>query len=969
MKKLKNKIKVSFLILTFLATQTAFITPKAVSAAPVYPVRGMVTINGVVADGATVTLTDNNNSASLTDTVGTSGASATSGNYLFDLAILSTAAVNGDSIDVSVAVSGVTGSTQFTYDSTAGSVSLPTIDLVSNTVVFGQVTLNGSPANGAAVTLTDTTNNASLTDTVGVNGNSGLPGWYSFDLSTLSPAGSDGDAVSIAATTTDGFTGSASFTYNSAGLYANMSIDIIAPVVTTDPATAITSNSATINGTIVSDGNSPIAFSGFYWGTSTVYTNMATVFDNTLPVNTGGGSSTGPFSFDLTGLLPNTTYHYQAIASNVNAAGTASGADQMFTTSSTVPTSTIPVITINTSSTLPGGVVGVAYSQNILATSTNPNDVLTWSISSGSLPAGLSMSTSTGLISGTPTTTATSTFSVTVTGSDVSSTPAVSSFTLVVTNPVVIVGLPVLTTNSATNITTSTVTLNGNLTSTGNLPITASGFNYGTTTAYGHVVTSTISGTSTGAFSSDLISLLANTGYHYRAYATNASGTATGIDQVFQTAIHSTTSTATTTIDKDFHGTTTIDIDHDVTDPKADFHELVVTSTTSTSATLVGGLDSWGDGVELMIPAGTKITGTTTWDGLIHLPRVSTSSLDAPAVSGFNDSVNDVINVSGNVPLSFDHPVKLMIPNQPAGRHAFYNDGSSHDIAACTGANNTLGNGQNECYFQDGTNMVIWTTHFTKFGTYTQAAINNGGGSSGNVTSGGGGGGVAFISQPYNSAISLVLMINGGAATTNNQNVTLTLDGGSDARSMAISNTADFTNAPQQTYYTTGSWVLTPGDGMKTVYAKFFNSYGSPSAVVSASIGLESGSPSTVVTPPSGQVLGTQIYKNGLLLRTPDGHIYYIVNGGKKLVINIADLKANYKGKRIVQINDDLSTFPDYKPYSNGVLLRGIDQRIYYIQNGQKLYIPTLEQLETYRGKKMYQVTDYVLSVYPDVSM
>ena len=63
-----------------------------------------------------------------------------------------------------------------------------------------------------------------------------------------------------------------------------------------------------------------------------------------------------------------------------------------------IPLTTLPVVS---TSSLPNGTVGVAYSQTLAVTGgTTP---YTWSISSGTLPAGLSLSSS-GIISGTPTT-------------------------------------------------------------------------------------------------------------------------------------------------------------------------------------------------------------------------------------------------------------------------------------------------------------------------------------------------------------------------------------------------------------------------------------------------------------------------------------------------------------------------------------------------------------------------------------
>jgi len=66
-----------------------------------------------------------------------------------------------------------------------------------------------------------------------------------------------------------------------------------------------------------------------------------------------------------------------------------------------------------TTTSLPNGAIGVAYSQTLQATGgTTP---YTWSIPSGSLPSGLSLTQSTGVISGTPTAIGTSNFTARVT--------------------------------------------------------------------------------------------------------------------------------------------------------------------------------------------------------------------------------------------------------------------------------------------------------------------------------------------------------------------------------------------------------------------------------------------------------------------------------------------------------------------------------------------------------------------------
>lgn len=65
-----------------------------------------------------------------------------------------------------------------------------------------------------------------------------------------------------------------------------------------------------------------------------------------------------------------------------------------------------------TTTSLAGGTVGTAYSATLQAT--GGATPYSWSLSSGSLPAGLSLSASSGVISGTPTTSGTSTFTVQV---------------------------------------------------------------------------------------------------------------------------------------------------------------------------------------------------------------------------------------------------------------------------------------------------------------------------------------------------------------------------------------------------------------------------------------------------------------------------------------------------------------------------------------------------------------------------
>ena len=73
-----------------------------------------------------------------------------------------------------------------------------------------------------------------------------------------------------------------------------------------------------------------------------------------------------------------------------------------------------------TTTSLPNGIVGTAYSTQLQGT-----NVASWSIASGSLPAGLSVSTS-GAITGTPTTAGTFSFTIQAAADTSSTSPTVS---------------------------------------------------------------------------------------------------------------------------------------------------------------------------------------------------------------------------------------------------------------------------------------------------------------------------------------------------------------------------------------------------------------------------------------------------------------------------------------------------------------------------------------------------------------
>jgi outer membrane protein assembly factor BamB/N-acetylneuraminic acid mutarotase len=95
-------------------------------------------------------------------------------------------------------------------------------------------------------------------------------------------------------------------------------------------------------------------------------------------------------------------------------------------------------------------------------------------------------------------------------------------------------GLPVVTTNPATNVSNSSATLNGSLDPHG--LTTSVHFQYGTTTNYGFTAAvQTQSGNTFRNVSANISGLTASTTYHFRIVATNSAGTTVGGDRTFIT--------------------------------------------------------------------------------------------------------------------------------------------------------------------------------------------------------------------------------------------------------------------------------------------------------------------------------------------------------------------------------------------------------------------------------------------------
>ena len=283
-------------------------------------------------------------------------------------------------------------------------------------------------------------------------------------------------------------------------------------------ATDIGETTATLNGTVNNDGGDAITERGFYWATD----SKPDSGDTKVSVN----GTTGKMTCILSKLEANTTYYYAAFATN--GIGTATDTVRSFTTlSQKAALVTNEATDIDeTAATLNGTVNndgGDAITERgfYWATHNNPSSDDTKVSVSGTTGSMNYVLSNLQAIT-------TYYYVAYATNSRGTSTGDVQSF-------ITLAKIPSLSTDAATDIDETTVTLNGEVSDDGGSAITERGFYWATHNNPNSDDTKvSVSGT-TGSMTHALSGLTASTTYYYVAYATNNRGTSMGDEQSFTT--------------------------------------------------------------------------------------------------------------------------------------------------------------------------------------------------------------------------------------------------------------------------------------------------------------------------------------------------------------------------------------------------------------------------------------------------
>ena len=300
----------------------------------------------------------------------------------------------------------------------------------------------------------------------------------------------------------------------SEGLSVRCLRDQATPTTTTTAATNITATNATLNGSISNPDNIPISLQGFEWKRSTdsEYTAVISISSQTL-------------SYDLTGLIPNTSYTYRTFITYEG--GTIYGNEMTFTTTATI----VPNVTSTDATDI------TATTVILHGSISNPDNVpiysrgFEWKVSTATDYTIINISTTeavmthflTGLTANTH-----YSYRAFVTTED-STIYSDDIIFLTLETPIA----PTVITSAATNITDTTATLNGSVINNDNVTITMQGFEW--KSAYSSTYTQvSVNGTT---LSYNLTELTAGTDYTYRAFVTTASGTDYGAEMPFTTGV------------------------------------------------------------------------------------------------------------------------------------------------------------------------------------------------------------------------------------------------------------------------------------------------------------------------------------------------------------------------------------------------------------------------------------------------
>jgi uncharacterized protein (TIGR02145 family) len=293
---------------------------------------------------------------------------------------------------------------------------------------------------------------------------------------------------------------------------------VLSPTVLTASVDQISNTSARVGGQVSSDGGAEVTDRGIYWG--------KLPNPDSTGVKLQIGKDSGAFYDTLSGLTPGVKYYVKAYATNSQ--GTSYGSETFFTTQINLPTIiTSQATNVQPTSALIGGNITEDGGYRIIqrgiywGIATNPQ--LTGSIVGLDTGKGQFTYTLTGLSRAI-------TYYVVAFATNIKGTSYGSQISFS-TQP----GLPTVYTSTVLNISASSATVGGNISSEGGASVTERGVYWGTAPGVLANGAKLAIGSGSGSFTNTLSSLNPGVTYYLQAYAINSAGTAYGSEISFVT--------------------------------------------------------------------------------------------------------------------------------------------------------------------------------------------------------------------------------------------------------------------------------------------------------------------------------------------------------------------------------------------------------------------------------------------------
>lgn len=376
--------------------------------------------------------------------------------------------------------------------------------------------------------------------------------------------------------------------------------NVILPSLTLNSIANIDISSATLSGSISSNGNGSIFSYGFCYSSTAISPTLADTRTS------ASGIQVGDFSVVIKSLIQGTKYYIRAYA--INQAGVAYGAVTTFTTLKVdIPTVTTNLVSnISPYAAISGGNIasngngtistyGLCWSSSTTSPTTNNFTTAFSVIQSGSFSNSMQQLTP-GTI-----------YYVRAYAINQAGTAYGATQTFVTLN----ISLANVTTNSVTNIASSSAVASGSINSTGSGTISSYGFCWSSATSVPTTSNQkiTFSSIQTGTFNGAITSLSQGTIYYIRAYVINEAGTSYGATQSFTTTTIILPTIATSS----------------------------VSAITSNSATINGIINSTGNGT---ISSYGICWSSSNSSPTISNSKTSSSNIQTGAFSGLLTSLN-----------------------------------------------------------------------------------------------------------------------------------------------------------------------------------------------------------------------------------------------------------------------------------------------------------------------------------------